>query len=62
MKRSSSRLVPGPVLHLALAAFMTLTASVAVAAPLDATRVTLANGLRVVLAPDMSALGVDAAL
>ena len=32
------------------------------AAPLDATRTTLANGLRVVLAPDPNALSVDAAL
>ena len=46
----------GPVLALALA-------SVAAAAPgLDATRVTLGNGLRVVLAPDSLAGTVDATL
>ena len=56
MKRPWNRLVPGPALLLVLC-----TVSAA-AAPLDATRVTLANGLRVVLAPDPNALSVDAAL
>ena len=61
MKRSSSCLVPGTALRAALLAVLVFTTSAA-AAPLDATRVTLANGMRVVLAPDPSALGVDAAL
>ncbi len=56
MKRPWNRLVPGPALVLALCAVSSA------AAPLDATRVTLANGLRVVLAPDPNALSVDAAL
>lgn len=61
MTRSSSCLVPGLALLLILSSILTL-ATQAAAAPLDATGVTLANGLRVVLAPDPSALGVDATL
>lgn len=45
-----------------LALLLALAAGAAAAGPLDATRVTLANGLRVVLAPDPAALSVDAAL
>lgn len=59
MMRPLPHLVPKALSLLALTA---LTATLAGAAPLDATRVTLANGLRVVLAPDPAALGVDAAL
>lgn len=41
---------------------LALAVASAGAGPLDATRTTLANGLRVVLAPDPNALSVDAAL
>lgn len=53
--------------HLHLAAFVCgglacVLLGVASAAPFDATRVTLRNGLRVVLAPDAQATAVDVAL
>lgn len=47
---------------LALHALVALTVRVSQASPFDATRVTLRNGLRVVLAPDSQATAVDVAL
>jgi zinc protease len=59
MKRSSRSLV-----HRSLAAAfgLALAATTLSAGPLESTRVTLPNGLRVVLDPDPTALSVDAAL
>jgi len=54
---------PGPALALLLAAMALASAvPVAHAGPLDATRVTLKNGMRVVLAPDSLATAVDVAV
>ena len=56
MKRTWNAFVPGCALVLALCA------PGSAAAPLEISRVTLSNGLRVVLAPDPNALSVDATL